>query len=108
MVCAPVIRRTAPTTSSPSQFRFGDLTKYYLGSETQQWPQPGHAWLLGCDCGEVGCWPLTAQATVTEQTVMWSDFGQPHRPNWNYDGFGPFTFDRVSYDEAVGEPSRGC
>jgi hypothetical protein len=90
----------------PAHFRFGDLTEYYLGVEPRQWPRPEHAWLLGCDCGEVGCWPLTAHITLTESTVAWSHFQQPHRPSWNYDDFGPFLFDRQSYYAAVVEAAR--
>jgi hypothetical protein len=28
-------------------------------------------------------------------------FRQPHRPDWDYSGFGPFVFDRAQYDEAL-------
>lgn len=90
----------------PAHFRFEDLTQYYLGIETQQWPRPEHAWLLGCDCGEVGCWPLAARITLTEGTVEWSHFQQPHRPSRSYDDFGPFLFDRQSYDAAVVAAAR--
>jgi hypothetical protein len=57
--------------------------------------------LLGCGCGEVGCSPLMARVTVTEDTVTWDDFAQPTRPEWDYDGFGPFTFDRGQYERAL-------
>lgn len=63
--------------------------------------EPARVWLLGCDCGEAGCWPLTASVQVVDDVVVWSDFEQPHRPNWDYDGFGPFRFDRTQYDAAV-------
>lgn len=45
----------------PQHFRFGDLSKFYLGIEDKQWPAPGEVWLLGCECGEVRCWPLSAR-----------------------------------------------
>lgn len=85
----------------PAHFRFGDLTLYYLGREDRQWPQPGSAWLLGCECGEVGCWPLEARVVATGDTVVWTDFRQPQRPDRDYQGFGPFVFDRAQYDDAV-------
>ncbi len=50
----------------PAHFNFGDLTRYYLGRGDRQWPEPGQAWLLACDCGEVGCWPLQARIHVDE------------------------------------------
>ncbi|WP_405062594.1 hypothetical protein OG474_13395 [Kribbella sp. NBC_01505] len=57
--------------------------------------------LLGCDCGDMGCWPLAAQIHADADTVTWDSFRQPHRPEWDYSGFGPFTFDRAQYDEAL-------
>ncbi|MGH3332697.1 MAG: hypothetical protein ACRDPJ_15470 [Nocardioidaceae bacterium] len=85
----------------PAHFNFGDLTLYYEARELRQWPSPQHAWLLGCDCGEVGCWPLTARIAVTADEVSWSDFCQDHRPDWDYEGFGPFVFERQQYANAV-------
>lgn len=87
----------------PASFRFGDLTRYYLGRAARQWPEPGRAWLLGCDCGEVGCWPLDARIEVTDDLVMWQDFQQPHRPERDYRSFGPFVFGRKEYDRAVAD-----
>lgn len=85
----------------PEHFRFGDLAEYFRGEEVRQWPRRGYLWLLGCDCGEVGCWPLEARVTVTDDAVTWSEFRQPFRDDWSYEGLGPFTFDRTRYDDAV-------
>lgn len=53
--------------------------------------------LLGCECGEPGCWPLMARVEVGAEQVAWSDFEQPHRrDNWAYAGFGPFVSVGVS------------
>jgi hypothetical protein len=30
--------------------------------------------LLGCDCGEVGCWPLEARIIADAETVIWTGF----------------------------------
>ena len=85
----------------PAHFRFGDLTTYFRGEERRQSPGPGRLWLLGCDCGEVGCWPLEARVTVAGESVTWSEFRQPFREAWSYEGFGPFVFHRPAYDDAV-------
>ncbi len=85
----------------PEHFRLGDLTTYFLGREPRQWPGPGRLWLLGCECGEVGCWPLEARVDVAGDLVVWTDFRQPHRPDRGYAGFGPFVFARDPYDAAV-------
>lgn len=90
----------------PDNFTFGPLPEYYLGTAAPQWPGPGHAWLLACDCGEAGCWPLEARVEPTDDTVTWSEFHQPHRPSWDYSGFGPFQFDRSQYETAVAEAVR--
>lgn len=90
----------------PAHFNFGDLTRYYEAREDRQWPGPEHAWLLGCDCGDVGCWPLTAHIAITPDHVTWSQFSQEHRPDRDYDGFGPFTFDRDQYASAVAKAAE--
>jgi hypothetical protein len=59
--------------------------------------------LLGCGCGEVGCSPLLARITVTEDSVTWDEFEQPARPEWDYEGLGPFTFERAQYERALFE-----
>lgn len=57
--------------------------------------------VLGCGCGEWGCWPLSAAITVHGETVTWSHFSQPHRPDRNYREFGPFTFAAAEYRAAA-------
>ena len=60
--------------------------------------------LLECECGNAGCWPFAARITVTDTTVRWSDFEQPHRKTdasagwWDYSDFGPFEFARDAYE----------
>ncbi|ONI79878.1 hypothetical protein ALI144C_24415 [Actinosynnema sp. ALI-1.44] len=61
--------------------------------------------LLACSCGDVGCWPLLARVTTTDEVVIWDDFQQPHRRARDYTAFGPFQFDRDRYDVAVRELS---
>ncbi|MFC9435347.1 hypothetical protein [Nocardia sp. NPDC057030] len=58
--------------------------------------------LLACECGEWVCWPLQAEITLTEDLATWDNFEQPHRPQRDYRGFGPFRFDRRQYDDALG------
>lgn len=66
----------------------------------------GRISVLGCVCGDVGCWPLQARITVREDVVVWHDFMQPHRRRWDYSEMGPFTFDRGAYEaELRGAPA---
>jgi hypothetical protein len=79
-----------------------DLAGQFLGGQgTPMFDDEGKTALLGCGCGEVGCSPLMARITVTDETVTWDDFEQPTRPSWDYDDFGPFTFDRAQYERAL-------
>jgi hypothetical protein len=58
--------------------------------------------LLGCaDCGEVGCWPLEVCIDVDDAVVTWRSFRQPHRPDRDYTGLGPFRFDAAAYRAAL-------
>lgn len=84
----------------PAFFRYGPLERYFLGeSQDSIWRQG--CYLLGCTCGEVGCWPLRARISRMGDTVVWDSFRQPHRPGWDYSGFGPFAFDLEPYRVAV-------
>ena len=88
-----------PDTLPPSRHFFGQPSYgvYVYGAKTQ---------VLECECGEPGCWPLICEIQVTDQTVTWQDFEQPHRsahkPNhWPYTNLGPFTFSRSDYEQSL-------
>lgn len=85
----------------PTLVAFDDIPDYYLGVARRQWPRRERVWLLGCECGEEGCWPFEAGVTLAGQSVTWSSFSQPHRRARSYAGFGPFVFDRRQYEDAV-------
>ncbi|MEV0427737.1 hypothetical protein [Micromonospora sp. NPDC050495] len=82
-------------------FNFGDLGAYLTGRPDSAYCGKGVIALLGCDCGEVGCWPLEAQVITTEESVIWRGFSQPYRPQRDYGDFGPFVFRRNQYERAV-------
>lgn len=73
---------------------------HYLGAPTETWFGDGDTILLGCVCGDAGCWPLTADVQVTSATVVWSNVRQGHR-DWDLGALGPFTFDRHDYEAAL-------
>ena len=85
-------------------YRFGDLRTYLTGSRAE-WPGE-RVPLLGCDCGEWGCWPLVARVSHDAQVIRWDTFRQPHRPGRDYGGFGPFVFDATSYADAAEAAQR--
>jgi hypothetical protein len=77
-----------------SQFLGGGGAALYDGAEEK-------TALLGCGCGEVGCSPLLARIAVGDDSVVWDEFEQPQRPDWDYGPLGPFRFDRSQYESAL-------
>jgi hypothetical protein len=87
----------------PEWFKYGALDKYFLGDfeKDSYFARMNRVYLLGCQCGEVGCWPLLARIRAEGESVVWDSFEQPHRKDRDYSGFGPFIFDAEQYREAV-------
>ncbi|WBO68873.1 hypothetical protein [Streptomyces camelliae] len=83
----------------PEFFRFGPMQDHFLGRSTNAMGPKTP--VLGCECGEWGCWPLMARITPTADFVTWDAFEQPHRKTRNYVAFGPFQFDRHQYDDTL-------
>lgn len=74
-------------------FDFRDRTEYEDNSTVL---------LLGCgECSEATCWPMFANEFMTDDAVVWDNFRQPFRPNWNYSEFGPFTFNKMAFDKQL-------
>lgn len=58
--------------------------------------------VLACgSCGEGGCWPGSVTVSLGETDVVWSGFGNSHRPEWDYSGLGPSYFSRRQYEDAL-------
>jgi hypothetical protein len=83
----------------PRSFRFGPMPDHFLGRSTNvRGPKTP---VLGCACGEWGCWPLMTRIDVTADLVIWDSFEQLHRKTRDYTAFGPFHFGRHQYDDAL-------
>ena len=87
----------------PELFEYGPLEKYFFGEfdSGSYWSSLGGVYVLGCECGEVGCWPLQCRIGAHGDDVIWNEFCQPHRKTRDYSGFGPFVFDGAQYREAL-------
>ncbi len=87
----------------PDYFNYGPLDKYFLGDfePDSYFANLGSIYLLSCDCGEVGCWPLMAHVETLGETIQWNLFQQPFRKERDYSGFGPFVFDAYEYRKTV-------
>jgi hypothetical protein len=73
---------------------------HFLTKPVATWFEDGDAVLMGCPCGEWGCWPLSVKIEVNEATVVWSQFRNGHR-DWDLSSLGPFTFERTEYEVAL-------
>lgn len=87
----------------PEWFQYGALDRYFLGDFEQNsyFARLNRVYLLGCTCGEVGCWPLLARIRTEGESVLWDSFEQPHRKDRDYSGLGPIVFNAEQYREAV-------
>ena len=87
----------------PEWFNYGDLERYFLGDfeNNSYFGRMKRIYLLACQCGEVGCWPLIARVRTEDDFVIWDSFEQPHRKERDYSGFGPFVFNVSQYREAL-------
>ncbi|MEU7032753.1 hypothetical protein ABZ958_03580 [Streptomyces sp. NPDC046237] len=83
----------------PAFYRFGPMQDHFSGRSTNAMGPKTP--VLGCECGEWGCWPLMARITTTAELVIWDSFEQPHRKTREYREFGPFQFERGQYDAAL-------
>jgi hypothetical protein len=81
----------------------GPIAEHFLGSpDSHLYCGPDEKTvLIGCSCGEPGCWPLMARVEVGASEVRWSEFEQPHREGWSHEGLGPFVFEREQYVAAL-------
>ena len=87
----------------PKWFDYGPLGKYFLGEygEDSYWAKQGAGYILGCECGEAGCWPLQCRIRLEGDDVVWDRFRQPHRDARDYSHFGPFVLEGVQYRDAL-------
>jgi hypothetical protein len=87
----------------PKWFKYGPLEKYFLGEHDPDsyWAKLGAEYILGCECGEVGCWPLECRIKIQSEDVIWHRFRQPHRSARDYSQFGPFVFAGAQYRDAL-------
>jgi hypothetical protein len=86
----------------PESFNYGPLERYFFEGWVERKPDTlPWLWLLGCECGEVGCWPLSCTVEARDDVVIWRDFGNEHRPERDYAGFGPFAFERAAYERVL-------
>ncbi len=60
-----------------------------------------------CGCSFPGCDSLLVKIDLSDDGVVWHDFRRHNRPSVNYDGLGPFRFDRQEYEIALRAAAAG-
>jgi hypothetical protein len=80
-------------------------SRHFLGEPVLSWFGDGDTVLLGCVCGDWGCWPFTATVAVADEVVTWSGYRTGHR-DWDYRELRDITFDRGQYEQALRETTR--
>ncbi|MEV8530435.1 hypothetical protein [Streptomyces sp. NPDC051211] len=88
------------------QYELGRPASYFLGEHDPAFRcgTPDGTPVLGCSCGVWECGPLLARITVAEDTVTWSRFRDPYRPEWGDLPIGPYVFPRPAYEHALAHP----
>jgi hypothetical protein len=76
-------------------------SRHFLDEPVLVWFDDGDTVVAGCTCGDYGCWPLCVQVEVTPEHVVWRDFRNGHRQNWDLSALGPFVFSRADYERAL-------
>ena len=73
----------------PEWLKYGALDRYFLGDfeKDSYFARLERVYVLGCQCGEVGCWPLLARISIGDASVTWDFFQQPHRKERGYSGW---------------------
>ena len=90
----------------PGNYNFGPMRWHYLGLGGSTGLDVGALKgsgmpVLGCECGEWGCWPILVTVVADENIVEWRTFVQPYRPERDYIGIGPFRFSRAQFDDSA-------
>ena len=89
---------------------------HFLGTSFPSWPKH-HDWVLGCTCGNPGCWDILAFIEADDKIVRWSKIVNPWLAHglptvwhteppedfvaFDYSSIGSYAFDRGQYDYAL-------
>jgi hypothetical protein len=86
----------------PEYMRYGPIDDYFLGRGISPClNEDGTQYLLGCQCGEVGCWPLMGRIVALAGRYEWRDLHNPFRDARDYSGLGPFRFEAAAYEKTA-------
>lgn len=78
----------------PSQHYFGESELSIYEKKTE---------ILVCECLEVGCWDFTVNVDLKDDSIIWNNFKQVHRKNWDYSRLNEPIFTKNQFDSALKE-----
>lgn len=83
-----------------------DALRRLLGELPSDLPSGRKSLYVCPECHDLGCGAVTAEVAFAPETVTWSRFGietdyDPTLDHEGFEGVGPFTFDRGSYEETL-------
>ncbi|MEQ8547114.1 MAG: hypothetical protein RIC03_04355 [Cyclobacteriaceae bacterium] len=62
---------------------------------------PDKRQILECECGCDGCWSFLTGLEIENDQVIWTNFEQVHRKDWNYEPLEPLKFGLTNYNEEL-------
>lgn len=83
-----------------------ELYQNLMNPEKYSWDDKHRSLVLGCVCGDEGCWPMHVDVRKKRDHIIWTDFENRFRNGefdivWDYSEIGPFVFDRKAYEEQL-------
>lgn len=76
-------------------------SKYFYGEESERLNKKIP--ILICTCLNGGCWDFVAEIESIDKKIVWKNFEQIHRRNWNYEQLGRFEFNKEQFELALEE-----
>jgi hypothetical protein len=77
------------------------LINEFLGNEKPELESGRTSFYVCPECGDIGCGAITATIEVTDNSVLWKEFGFENNssvPDFeDYKEIGPFRFDKTDY-----------
>jgi hypothetical protein len=87
-----------------------DIIKHFMGEADKKniLNYTGKTQILGCTCGEPGCWPFLIKINISGNVIIWNEYEQPFRSKkrcgekyWNYSNLKALKFNRVEYENKL-------
>lgn len=72
-----------------------------LTAESEDLDEHNKRKILECECGSDGCWSFLLNQRIEQNKIIWKNFEQIHRENWQYESIEPLTFGIINFSEQL-------